>query len=55
MEAFERLRFRAIGRYLRHHAPVAKSDHSIFVFDLNDDERIAHSTGQPWNRRERSA
>jgi hypothetical protein len=55
MEAFERPRFRAIVRLLAPSCACRQIGSSVFVFDLNYDEKIAHSTGQPWNRRERSA
>jgi hypothetical protein len=38
IKEFERLRFLRLCAYLRHHPPVAQIGHSIFVFELNDDE-----------------
>jgi hypothetical protein len=38
IDEFRRLRFERLSAYLRHHSPVAEVGHSIFVFDLTEDE-----------------
>jgi hypothetical protein len=47
IHVFERLRSERLCAYLRHRAPIAQIGHSLFVFDLTDDDMRRALYGPP--------